>query len=108
MCGNKFRRGIYRLGDSTIACPHCGALLEHKLRCGPVIVIASIVIALIFPYEAGYTGLKFGIVAVVTALLAIFILVGVSYHISPPKVQPSSKLGDTGLRLGDKGKRVGR
>jgi hypothetical protein len=83
-------------------------LLEYKLRHGTFFTTASIAIALIYAYKAGYTGLGFALVAVVATILTLFILLGIQYYISPPKVQPSSKLGDTGLRLGDKGKRVGR
>jgi hypothetical protein len=107
-CGARFRRGIQRIGDTTFPCPSCGELLEYKLRHGTVFTLGSIAVALIYAYKAGYTGLAFASAAVIIAVLTLFILLGIQYYISPPKVQPSSKLGDTGLRLGDKGKRVGR
>jgi hypothetical protein len=87
---------------ARIACPGCGELLEYELRYGPLVFLSSIVIAVIFPYWAGYSGVGFALSAVIAAIFSLFILLGVVYHLSPPKVRRSTRLGDTRLDLRSK------
>ena len=93
------------MGITTFRCPNCGELLEYVPRNDVLVLISSMAAAAVLAFSLGYRGFTFFLVTVAATLLIVFVVVGLIYHLWPPKAQRSYKNGDTGLHLTDKSHR---
>jgi hypothetical protein len=93
------------MGITTFRCPGCDELLEYVPRNDALLLLTSMAAGILLAFFLGYMGLAFVLVALGSTLLILFVLVGVIFHIRPPKAQQSLKHGDAGLRLTDRPRR---
>lgn len=102
-CGASFRPGKQSpMGFTTFHCPVCSQLLEFVNENEQLAFWTSVSLAIIATYLLGYRGLMFAAVALVIGSVLLFAIVGVRYHIWPPKVQPTFRGPNVELRLRDK------
>ena len=103
VCGASFRPGMSTpMGVTTFRCPDCSQLLEFVNENEQLVFWPSLCLAIIATYLLGYRGLMFALVTIGVASLILLFIVGVRYHIWPPKVQQTSRGPDVGLRLREK------
>src|ERR1700720_2201940 len=99
VCGLSFRPGRDSTGAPTFPCPRCGERLEFAPRYDALVLFVSTAIGVLFALAIGSQGVAFAFFAIGSACAALFAIVGVMYHIRPPKVQQSLGKGGGGLRL---------